>query len=169
MNITPKIRKILIGCSVVISVSIPSAIADTKPRNFSPAGKAMIAKIFSGNSWRWSHGGAYHSPDGNMVGKWHAIGNNKGRLVNVIGYGKWNINQSGTLCHKAEWRWRRNGELKVRKVKDCWRHVIDEKGKLWQHDQRHGWYRFPKNQIRSGDRFSKQYKRISKAENLWNR
>ncbi len=158
---------VLTICFSTMFVSQAQAGIGAKPDNTRPAGKAAVEKIYKGNSWRWSHGGAYHAPNGEMIGKWFANGDHRGRFASVIGQGRWSVNQKGTLCHDAEWRWRRNGELRIRFVKDCWKHVIDEKGNLWQHDQRHGWYPFPKRQLRSGDRLSERYNKISRVNKLW--
>ena len=154
-------------CVITPLVCNDRAVAGPKPENTRPAQKAVIEKLFKGNSWRWSHGGSYHAPDGTMIGKWIANSNRKGHYLDVIGHGRWSVSANGTLCHDAEWRWRRNGELRKRFVNDCWQHVRDDKGNLWQHDQRHGWYRFPKHQLRSGDRLSNRYNRISRINDLW--
>jgi len=154
-------------CLTAPLIASSPATAGTKPENSRPAQKATIEKMFKGNSWRWSHGGAYHAPDGKMIGKWIANGDQKGKFADVIGHGRWTVSKKGTLCHDAQWRWRRKGELRKRFVKDCWRHVRDENGKLWQHDRRHGWYRFPRLQIQSGDRLTRRYNRISRKQSLW--
>ena len=154
-------------CLMAYAILPVHAKAGEKPANPQPAAKAIVEEIFRGNSWNWSHGGAFHAPDGTMVGKWIANSDRKGHYLDVIGHGRWTVNNKGTLCHDAEWRWRRNGELRKRFVKDCWKHVTDANGNLWQHDRRHGWYPFPKQQLRSGDRFSKRYSRISRTHNLW--
>ena len=131
------------------------AIAGSKPEKAVSANPREIEVAFAENSWRWNNekGGVYHAKNGKLI----AILN----YDDVLGIGRWSVNAKGTLCHNAIWYWKRE-KLKQRKVKDCWKHVVDQDGKLWQHDRKYGWYRFPINQISPGNKYSRRVNRLKK-------
>lgn len=141
---------LLIG-AVAFTTVTGSAFAGPKPPGAKAASGAEIKAAFSGKSWRWSKGGAYFASNG----KFHAV------WEQSVGLGSWSVSGSGTVCQNATWYWDDDG-LVTKKEKECYKHVVDSKGALWQHTKEDGWYKFPKRRFSSGDKYSSKVKRIRK-------
>lgn len=148
--------KTILILATISAIGLNAAHAGSKPDGASAANAEDIRVAFSGKSWRWKEGGAYHAKDGKMIAiLWEG----------VVGVGRWSVSSDGTLCHNATWYWNKTSP-RQRKVKDCWKHVVDQKGRTWQHDRVHGWYKFPKFQISSGDKYSRRVNRLKKKIGL---
>ena len=143
---------LFLSLSLTATAILPtSALAGPKPSGAKSAKGAEIKAAFAGKSWRWSKGGAHFASNG----KFHAI------FDGSVGLGSWSVSGSGTLCHNATWYWDDDG-LVTKKVKDCYKHVVDPDGDLWQHSKDDGWYKFPARRISSGDKYGSKVNRMKK-------
>ncbi len=139
-----------------MALTVPEvANAGSKPAGAKNAKGADIKAAFSGKSWRWSKGGGYFASNG----KFHGV------FDGSVGLGSWSVSGSGTLCHNVTWYWD-DGGLVTKKVKDCYKHVVDPDGKLWQHYKTGGWYKFPERKISSGDKYGSKVNRMKKKLGL---
>ncbi|WVX48802.1 hypothetical protein ROLI_018840 [Roseobacter fucihabitans] len=147
----------IIIATFVFSGSV--ALADKKPRASKPADPNQIIQTYLGNTWVWSRGGSYWGGGGTFQAVWTSEKNGSKSYAD----GKWYVTSKGTLCYEAVWEWKDKEEAdKVEK--NCWQHVVDKEGQVWQrHHEKEEWYKPGPEKIKSGNAIKAEYRKHRKA------
>ncbi len=131
--------------------ALPLASAP-KPNPASAADPQVILKHYRGKTWTWSEGASF----------WGRGGAFQAHFKQSVGEGKWYVTTKATLCYEADWKWREeSGEIGSRPIKNCWQHVVDGEGTIWQrsHDKEN-WYRLNPDEVARGNTQKREYRRI---------
>ncbi|WP_298912551.1 DUF995 domain-containing protein [uncultured Roseobacter sp.] len=141
------------GACAMLTTAGTAALAEKKPRGATPADPQQIIAKYLGNTWNWSQGGSYWGSGG----KFQAVWTNEENQSKSYADGKWYVTNKGTLCYEAVWEWKEKNEPdEVRK--NCWRHVVDKQGRLWQrHHEKEDWYRPSPEKLSSGNAIKATY------------
>ena len=135
---------IVLATAIAILLGGNIASANPHPNPYQNADGQEIAQLFAGKTWKWPDGHAYFGHDGTFQA---AVG------LEESAEGKWVVHSTGKLCFDAVWRTRATSQP----TRQCWQHVVDAKGQLWQAPvtgirMRSGWNIFdPKEQLVEGN------------------
>ncbi|WP_298969801.1 DUF995 domain-containing protein [uncultured Roseobacter sp.] len=145
--------------TVALMTAGTAALADKKPRGSKPADPQRVIEAYLGNTWNWSRGGSYWGGSGVFQAVWTSEKDDSKSYAD----GKWYVTSKGTLCYEAVWEWKDKDEPDEVK-KNCWRHVVDKEGRLWQrHHEKEEWYKPNPDKITSGNGIEAAYNAHRKA------
>lgn len=143
---------VFLALSAAVAATSTQALADPKPSGSKPADASVIKQAHSGKSWKWSEGGAFFAKNGEF----------QAMFKGAIGLGTWSVNRSGTLCYNATWYWD-DGGVKSEKIKNCWRHVVDREGNIWQRNhEKEDWYKWNGSKLSNGNKYKSKIARSKK-------
>jgi len=133
-------KVIFSAVALAATISAQTALADPPPRDSEVMSADAVAEIYAGKTQRFTEqvGGYYFEPGGALG----ALGGD-----DTFGYGRWWVENGGSLCIRITWRWAEDGDAR-RTDEDCWAHRT--LGRLVFKQYNGNWYQFSGPQNESG-------------------